>query len=151
MEIFTVPLADPAATRAFAAALAPRLRGGDVIALAGDLGMGKTELARGLIQTLAGADIDVPSPTFTLVQPYDLPGLSVWHCDLYRLDGPAAVRELGLEEAADALLLIEWPDRLGRDLPRARLTLTLSAAGNGRILHASGPDPWPARLKGLAE
>ena len=94
----TFILADDAATRALGAALAGLLMAGDVIALHGDLGAGKTTLTRGLIQALCGADEDVPSPTYTLVQAYDGPGFPIWHFDLYRLDRPDEVRELGWDE-----------------------------------------------------
>ena len=113
----TFILADDAATRALGAALAGLLKAGDVIALHGDLGAGKTTLTRGLIQALCGADEDVPSPTYTLVQAYDGPGFPIWHFDLYRLDRPDEVRELGWDETQAGVALIEWPDRAGRYLP----------------------------------
>lgn len=144
-------LPDEAATLALGAALARRLRAGDLVALRGDLGAGKTALARGLIRALFGADIEVPSPTFTLVQTYDPPdGPAVWHVDLYRLEQPEEAIELGLEDAfADAVSLIEWPDRLGPYLPARRLDLTLTHAGDGRRASLAGGGDWPARLKGL--
>ncbi|MBX9804643.1 MAG: tRNA (adenosine(37)-N6)-threonylcarbamoyltransferase complex ATPase subunit type 1 TsaE [Alphaproteobacteria bacterium] len=105
--------------------LAEALRPGDVIALWGDLGVGKTTFARILIQTMVGQDIDVPSPTFTLVQAYDTPQGEVWHCDLYRLKDPEEVFELGLEDAFhEAICLIEWPERLADLLPRRRIDIT---------------------------
>lgn len=126
-------LADEAATAGLGARIGAAARRGDVVALVGDLGAGKTTLARGLIRRLAGAETDVPSPTFTLVQTYATAGLPVWHFDLYRLAGASEARELGLEEAVDGLALIEWPERLGADLPLARLEVRLSFAGHGRI------------------
>lgn len=151
MPFLSRTLADPAATTRFAAALAPFLRAGDVVALSGALGMGKSAIARTIIQTRAGVALDVPSPTFTLVQPYDdLPGGPVWHCDLYRLSAPDEVEELGLDAAEDAIMLIEWPDRLGTRLPRAALHLDLEPWGDGRRVALRGVDPWPARLAGLA-
>ena len=146
-------LPDAAATQALGAALSPRLKAGDVVALRGDLGAGKTELARGLIRALFGADTGVPSPTFTLVQTYedDSVRLSLWHFDLYRLEDPEEAFELGIEDAfADAISLIEWPERLGRHLPKRRLEVSLSHAGEGRRATLSGGGDWPDRLARLA-
>lgn len=145
-------LPDAAATQALGATLAARLKVGDVVALQGDLGAGKTELARGLIRALFGADTDVPSPTFTLVQTYEADSvpLSLWHFDLYRLEDPEEVFELGIEDAfADAVSLIEWPERLGPYLPVRRLEIALSHDGNGRRASLSGGGDWPERLEGL--
>ena len=146
-------LPDAAATQALGAALAQRLKAGDVVALLGDLGAGKTELARGLIRALFGADTEVPSPTFTLEQTYEdeaVP-LSLWHFDLYRLEDPEEAFELGIEDAfADAVSLIEWPERLGRYLPAHRLEIALSHADKGRRATLSGGGDWPERLKGLS-
>ena len=111
----SVYLPDEAATAALARRLAPRLRRGDVLALRGDLGMGKTAFARALIRALVADDAaEVPSPTFTLVQVYDAPGGALWHFDLYRLSGPDEVEELGWAEAADGVALVEWPNGWGR-------------------------------------
>src|SRR5262249_30619797 len=125
----TVALADLAATGRLAAALAAHARVGDVIALSGGLGAGKTAFARAFIRARRGGDAvsEVPSPTFTLVQVYGLPDAPVWHFDLYRLKHPDEAYELGLEEAlAEAITLIEWPERLGTLLPPARLDVTLA-------------------------
>src|SRR5512147_2050849 len=113
-------LPDLAATEALARRLAAVARTGDVIALHGDLGAGKTTFARAFIQARAGAagEAEVPSPTFTLVQIYDLPSGAIWHFDLYRLTAAGQVWELGFEEAlATAITLIEWPERLAALLP----------------------------------
>ena len=153
-----LPLADDSATRALGRDLAGLLRAGDVVALYGDLGSGKTTLARALINALpdaAGRPVaeEVPSPTFTLVQVYERRPAPVWHFDLYRLTAPEEAYELGLEEAlADAISLIEWPDRLGPLLPSPRLDLRLAFAQDpaGRQAALSGGGDWPARLAALS-
>ena len=126
-------LADLAATERLAGELAALAAAGDVIAMWGDLGAGKTAFARAFIRSLGsaqGTPIDeVPSPTFTIVKIYDELDPAVWHVDLYRLEGRAETVELGLEEAfEEAVTLIEWPDRLDGALPSDRLDLELHAA-----------------------
>lgn len=147
-----IALADEAATRALAARLAPLLRRGDVVALFGDLGAGKTALARTMLRAL-GHRGEVPSPTFTLVQVYDVAPCPVWHVDLYRLADPGEAIELGIEEAfADAITLIEWPERLGELLPGDRLDIFLSYAGEeARRAVLVGHRGWRGRLDGLAD
>jgi tRNA threonylcarbamoyladenosine biosynthesis protein TsaE len=132
-----------AALNDIASNLAATLRPGDIVALSGDLGAGKTTLARGIIRALGWAG-EVPSPTFTLVQPYDtIP--QVWHVDLYRLDSPRDADALGLFET-DAVLLIEWPERLGARLPRDALRLRLDGAGEAtRRLTWNLPPSWEGR------
>jgi tRNA threonylcarbamoyladenosine biosynthesis protein TsaE len=121
----TLDLVDEAATVHLARRLARAARPGDVIALEGPLGSGKTALARAFIQSLVGAEEEVPSPTFTLTQLYDCEIGTIWHFDLYRLDKAEDALELGIEDAfADGISLIEWPDRLGPWLPAERLTVT---------------------------
>lgn len=141
-------LADADATARIGAALAAKLRLGDVIALFGDLGAGKTTLARGLLRGLGFAG-DVASPTFPIVQPYEPPDvrLPLWHIDLYRIEDPAELEELALEEARhDAALVIEWPERLGPALWRDSLILRLSAGeGGARALTVEVPAAWEAR------
>jgi len=148
----TVALADPDATARLAARVAACLRPGDVIALRGDLGAGKTAFARGLVRTLCGAEEEVPSPTFTLVQTYAAPDFDIWHFDLYRLERPEDAFELGLEDAvADGVTLIEWPEKLGRYLPPDRLDIHF-AYGTGeseRAATLSGRGAWPERLRDL--
>lgn len=146
----SVPLADEAATAALARALAPHLRGGDVIALWGGLGAGKTTFARHLLSALSGQDLDVPSPTYTLVQTYDLPAFAVWHFDLYRLETPSELDELGWDESAQGVALIEWPGKAGDRLPRWRLDLRFNRAGATRTAHLEpiGED-WQNRLDGF--
>ena len=141
-------LADETATAALGTRIGAVARPGDVVALMGDLGAGKTTLARGLIRSLLGPETEAPSPTFTLVQTYAAPGLPVWHFDLYRLNDPREARELGLEEAMDGLALIEWPEKLGRDLPLARLEVRLSFGGQGRIARLVDLADWSARIDG---
>lgn len=111
-----------------AAALLPVVRAGDVLCLEGDLGAGKTALARQFIRTAAGGPLEVPSPTFTLVQTYETPlGFDIWHFDLYRLARADEVFELGWEEArARNVALVEWPACLGALLPADRLEIRLS-------------------------
>ena len=134
-------LADEAATRSLAARLAAVARRGDIFALSGGLGAGKTVFARAFVRALGRADEDVPSPTFTLVQTYDVPAGTVWHVDLYRLSSPEEAWELGIEEAfAEGIALIEWPERLGYLLPADRLDILLESA--------AGPDARRVTLTG---
>jgi tRNA threonylcarbamoyl adenosine modification protein YjeE len=144
-------LPDLAATEAFGARVAAALRRGDVVALRGDLGSGKTTLARAVVRARAGADIEVPSPTFTLVQIYTLGQLELWHVDLYRLAAPAEALELGLEDAfATAATLIEWPERLGVHLPTSRLDILLAISGpDSRLASLKAGPGWQGRLGGL--
>lgn len=126
----TVALPDRQATAALAESFAAGLQRGDVIALTGDLGAGKSVFARALIQArgrAAGIDIGaVPSPTFTLVQQYDLPGFPIYHFDLYRLSEPDEAWEIGLEEAfAEGASLIEWADRIDGYLPPGTIDIRL--------------------------
>ena len=139
-------LADEATMAALGATIAAVLRPGDTIALHGDLGAGKTTLARAIIAAL-GWPGEVPSPTYTLVQSYDPPDvwLPVWHIDLYRLASPDDADALGLFET-DAALLIEWPQRLGPRLPADALILTISGSGDApRHLTWRAPPAWEDR------
>jgi tRNA threonylcarbamoyladenosine biosynthesis protein TsaE len=139
-------------TAALGAHLAQLVKRGDIIALEGPLGSGKTVLARGFIQALCGKKTVVPSPTFTLVQIYNTPKFPLWHCDLYRLDDEEDVLEIGLEEAfADAVTLIEWPDRLGRWLPHRRLSVAFTEEDwdESRRIVLDGALDWCERLEGL--
>lgn len=150
MTLTEINLADETATRRLGARLAGILRAGDVVALAGDLGAGKTTLARGLIQALLGADEPVPSPTFTLVQTYTPGGgrPAIWHFDLYRLSHPDEVTELGWDDAlADGIALVEWPERAGDLLPESALWLELSENDRGRLARFSGGGEWRERLR----
>jgi tRNA threonylcarbamoyladenosine biosynthesis protein TsaE len=133
MPAFSMSLADETATAALGATLAQRLRPGDVVGLQGELGSGKTTLARAILRAAAGdPELIVPSPTFTLVEVYETPRGTFWHFDLYRLEAPEQVFELGWEEAlAEGIVLIEWPQRLGDLLPK-HLSVTLEVDGDGR-------------------
>ena len=127
-------LPDESATERLGATLAERLRVGDVVGLKGELGAGKTTLARAIIRAAAGdRELIVPSPTFTLVEVYETPRGSFWHFDLYRLEAAEQVYELGWEEAlAEGIALVEWPERLGKLLPK-HLSVTLEVADDGRL------------------
>ena len=132
-------------TAAAGAALAKLARPGDVIALSGQLGVGKTAFARGFIAALGHPD-DVPSPSFAIVQPYEDLDPPVWHVDLYRIEDTSEIEEIGLDAAAEAVLLVEWPERAGpRAWPEA-LVLSLEFAQDGaRILTAQVPPSWEGR------
>ena len=126
-------LPDLAATAALGARIAAVLRAGDLVALGGDLGAGKTTLARAILRAASDDPaLIVPSPTFTLVEVYETPRGTYWHFDLYRLETPEQVFELGWEEArAEGIVLLEWPERLGPLLPR-HLSVTLEIDGDSR-------------------
>ena len=153
---FAIVLANELATRRLATDVASILKPGDLVTLSGDLGAGKTAFARALIRHLAADDtLDVPSPTFTLVQTYALERFTVVHADLYRVAHTAELAELGVDEAAEnAVVLLEWPDRAGDVLPADRLdiTLTLTAQGgpNQRHVELTGHGGFTARLERLA-
>ena len=124
------------------ARLGRALRSGDTVALIGGLGAGKTTLARGLVQSLLPQET-VPSPTYTLVQTYDLPRFTLWHCDLYRLEHPDEAYELGLMDAmGEDVCLLEWPDRLGELLPDEALKIEITFDSDGRRVTLSG---WEGR------
>lgn len=107
--------------------IAPQLAPGICVCLWGDLGAGKSTLCRMIIQSLNPEITDIPSPTFTLVQQYDTPQGELWHCDLYRLNNPDEIQELGLEDALhDVITLIEWPEKMGYYLPANRLDIHLT-------------------------
>jgi tRNA threonylcarbamoyladenosine biosynthesis protein TsaE len=143
-----IVLADEAATVALAHRLARLARPGDVFALEGDLGSGKTTLARAFVRALTTDDEEVPSPTFTLVQTYESRAGMIWHFDLYRLERADEVLELGIEDAfGSGISLIEWPARLGPWLPAGRLCLSIRADAEG-VRHVSlvGDSAWFRRL-----
>ncbi|MCX7302751.1 MAG: tRNA (adenosine(37)-N6)-threonylcarbamoyltransferase complex ATPase subunit type 1 TsaE [Hyphomicrobiales bacterium] len=140
-------LPDELSTARLGEDIAMALRAGDVLALSGDLGAGKTTLARGLIRAMAGDNqLDVPSPTFTLVQSYET-RVPLHHFDLYRLASAAELDELGLDEMlADGVALIEWPDRAGGTLPPASVALELVHDGDGRLARIAGSGPAFERI-----
>jgi tRNA threonylcarbamoyladenosine biosynthesis protein TsaE len=139
-------LPDVAATQALARSVAALARAGDAILLDGPLGAGKTEFARAFLRAAAGDPaLEVPSPTFTLVQGYDTPRFRVAHFDLWRLAHAGDLAELGWDEARDGVVLVEWPDRLGALRPAGALTLSLSLTGEtARQAVLRG---WPDRLE----
>lgn len=139
-------LADEAATESLGARIAAAARPGDTILLAGDLGAGKTALARGFIRARLGR-VEVTSPTFTLVQIHGAGDDEIWHVDLYRIADTSELRELGLEDAlGEVICLIEWPDRLGDRLPEDRLEVALSfPAEGGRLATVRPHGAWVGR------
>jgi tRNA threonylcarbamoyladenosine biosynthesis protein TsaE len=138
-------LPDLAATERLAARVASLARAGDAILLEGPLGAGKTAFARAFLRAAAGDPaLEVPSPSYTLVQSYDAERFRAHHFDLWRLDGPAALAELGWDDARADLLLVEWPDRLGELRPVDALTIAIAHGdGEARVATLTG---WPDRL-----
>ena len=138
-------LPDLRATGALAMRVAGLARPGDAILLEGPLGAGKTAFARAFLRALSGdPGLEVPSPTFTLVQSYTTPRASVAHFDLWRLDGPAGLAELGWDDAREGVVLVEWPDRLAAQRPEDALTIEFSPPlAEGRRAALSG---WPDRI-----
>lgn len=131
-----VALLDPEATDQLGARLAECLSAGDLVLLSGDLGAGKSALARAMIRTLlTDPGLEVPSPSFSLVQPYEGHGRSIVHADLYRLSRPEEAEELGLSEDPDAIVIVEWPERAPAMLrnPRLAVRLDIAPGGQGRI------------------
>ena len=167
MPVLRIELSDLAATQRFGGLLAKLLKAGDVIALSGALGAGKSALARAIIQAIDPLEDDVPSPTFTLVQHYALAdGTPLLHLDLYRIDDARDAMVLGLDDAfVDAVCLIEWPDRLKKFLPKTNLSIHLYAdesadefddtaddVGLGssvRFADVTAPPHWTDRINGL--
>ena len=156
MSVLQLKLSDLPATQRFGALLASDLMAGDVIALSGALGAGKSALARAIIQAANPHEVEVPSPTFTLVQIYELlDGTPLWHLDLYRMDSPEDAMELGLEDAfVDAACLIEWPDRLKKLLPKNNLSIHLYLSHNNegdgaRYADIIAPPHWVARVQAV--
>ena len=154
MKIATLTLTDLAATKRLGLFLAKKLIVGDVLALRGTLGAGKTELARAIIQRMCPDETDIPSPTFTLVQAYESDDKGpLLHFDLYRLAEPGDVFELGIEDAfVEAVCLIEWPERLAGYLPDHALTIEIDydpGTNGDREVTLSGDAAWQKRLMGI--
>ena len=154
---FTVMLPGERATARFAAEIALALEPGDLVTLSGDLGAGKTTFARALIRYLAGdQSIEVPSPTFTLMQTYELPRFVLVHADFYRLSGAAELGELGFDDLpAGAVVLVEWPDRAAGFLPADRLdiafTLAPQLSPEARNARVAGYGAFAARATRIAQ
>ena len=144
-----VPLPDLAAMERLGEAIADALRPGDVVALSGSLGAGKTTLARAIIRALGHAG-EVPSPSFSIVEPYDPPGvrLPLVHADFYRLERPAEAQEIGLDDYRQgAALIAEWPDHAGGFAHEAGcLAIALEFADEGRIAIVEGGADWLGRM-----
>lgn len=144
-----IDLPDLASMDGFGARIAAVLRAGDVVALSGGLGAGKTTLARAIIAALGYAG-EVPSPTFTILETYDPPALRLplVHADFYRLKSPAEVEELGLDDYREgAALLAEWPEMAGGfGAEPACLAITLESTANGRTAIVEGGADWLGRL-----
>jgi tRNA threonylcarbamoyl adenosine modification protein YjeE len=150
--IATIDLPDQASTEGLAARLAPLIGVGDAIALWGELGAGKSTFARALIRTLAGDEaLEVPSPTFTLIQIYPTPRVVVAHVDLYRLSDIGEIEETGfLDNLVDGAIVVEWPERAEGLLPTNRLDIALDISGTGRRARIAGSQEWAERLARLA-
>src|SRR6201992_2988896 len=158
--VFSVALTKEAATAYLMADLALLIGPGDVITLSGDLGAGKTAAARAMIRYLAGDDaVEVPSPTFTLAQTYDLPAFPLVHADLYRVNDPLELEEIGLSPLPEGTVaLIEWPERVPAALPKDRIDITLnhrpalgSTARAAEIIGHGKASAQVARLKALLQ
>ena len=153
--VWALDLADEAETQALAALISRALSAGDLVTLGGDLGVGKTTFARALVRARAGdPELEAPSPTFSLLQTYTLPRGVIVHADLYRLSGPDELEELGWDEAGeDAIVLVEWPDRLGASLPPDRLEMTfdLGATPSARKARLVGHGTFALRLSRLRD
>lgn len=147
----TFVLPDEDATLSLGRAVARILMPGDFLALHGELGAGKTTLTRGIIRALLGSDEEVPSPTYTLVQMYEGPVFPLWHFDLYRLEDPEGVEELGWDDTVEGVALVEWPERAGRRLPAVRLDVLLEIHGDQRRVRLEPKgEGWQERLHGFS-
>ena len=140
-------LEDEKATERLGMELAAMLMPGDVVTLSGPLGVGKTALARAILRAM-GHEGDVPSPSFAIVQPYDELDPPVWHIDLFRIEEPEELEELGLDSAGDSVLIVEWPERAGEAAWPEALRLALDfEQGGARRLTAMVPTAWQGRWR----
>jgi tRNA threonylcarbamoyladenosine biosynthesis protein TsaE len=150
--MIVVDLPNEATTAILASCISSLAKSSDIIALRGDLGAGKTTFARAFIRARGHCDEEIPSPTFTLVQIYELGSAAIWHFDLYRLRAPEEAWELGIEDAFnEGISLIEWAERLGPLLPERRLEVTLDFGdqpGSRRASLDAGAG-WQSRLKSI--
>ena len=159
MLVLQLELPDLAATQHLGALLADGLAGGDIISLSGPLGAGKSALARAIIISANPNETDIPSPTFSLVQTYELADRTpLWHLDLYRIESPEDAMQLGLDDAfVDAVCLIEWPDRLEKYLPKSALSVHLCHVDGDnlddvvgiRLAKITAPPRWADRLQAI--
>ena len=156
MRVLQLELPDLSATQKLGTLLADGLTAGDIISLSGPLGAGKSALARSIIVSANPNETDVPSPTFSLVQTYELAdGTPLWHLDLYRIETPEDAMQLGLDDAfVDAVCLIEWPDRLKNFLPKSTLSIHLHmACGDDvdgvRFADITAPLNWSERMQAI--
>jgi len=150
MNEIIISLKDLAATEGLAKKLSTRVKNGDVLALEGMLGAGKTAFARALLQAL-GVVGDVPSPTFTLLQIYELPTFTAYHFDLYRLQNSEELDELGWDDAlSDGLALVEWPERAESRMPADALVLRFAREGESRTCVIIPRGAWIDRLQGFS-
>jgi len=153
-KTLTTELLNETETETLAMSLAKLFDNGEQLAIKGDLGTGKTVIARAFIQALCGQDTEVPSPTFTLLQTYETKNKKeIFHFDLYRIENSEEAIELNIEDAfADGISLIEWPERLGSLLPPDHLELTLSygRVESQRRATITASDNWHKRLKEIS-
>ena len=156
MRVLQLELPDLAATQKLGTLLADGLTAGDIISLSGPLGAGKSALARSIIVSANPNETDVPSPTFSLVQTYELAdGTPLWHLDLYRIQTPEDAMQLGLDDAfVDAVCLIEWPERLKNFLPKSTLSIHLYLACDDdvdgvRFVDITAPLNWSERMRAI--
>jgi len=147
----TLFLENEFATTRFGESLAQYLSAGDILAITGPLGSGKTSLARAIIGRLS-ADDEVTSPTYGLVSTYETPGFLIWHYDLFRLSQKNEIWELGFEDAMDdGVVLIEWPEIIADILPSDTLSISMQAQADGRKIRLEGGGEWPEKLTRLGE
>ena len=145
----TLKLKNVEATQKFGRDMAQALTPGETLLLKGDLGLGKTTLSQAIIGTLLQEDSPISSPTFNMVHLYDHGTFPIWHVDLYRLDRPEDWQELGLEETAEGLTLIEWPEKAAAFLPSDALGIHLVEENANRAAHLYGNAHWRLKLKHL--